>query len=309
MLTKPARRRGFTLIEILVVISLIAVLAALSVGALFRVRAAQQTSNTEGTLGKLDTLMMARWSAVLTKAKNPPPEVISYCDGDKERAVSVWTYAVLKNEFPVSFAELVAININGANLEPRTVFTKGVKAKAIVASLKDTEESAALFYAAIMDTGTAGTANTLEGLQQQVATTPSGLTVFNDNWGREIVFIRHATNAEIQGPPHSKPSAGGFKNPLDPRGLLLTNAWANRVNAAKGLMGNMVTGFQSTPPPDKFILLQVNTITGFQTENFIPTLISAGPDKDFGTALGGAAGDSGNDNLLSYRRREGTRRD
>ena len=289
MLTKPARRRGFTLIEILVVISLIAVLAALSVGALFRVRAAQQTSNTEGTLGKLDTLMMARWSAILTNAKTPPPEVILLCDGDKDRAVSLWTYAVLKNEFPESYAELTLainnpININGAKLQPRAVFKK-VQTTAPSASL--TEQSAALFYAAIMDTGTRGTSNSLEGLQQQVATTANGLSVFNDNWGREIVFIRAASNAEIKDPPFSKPSANGSSNPLDPRKLLISWTNATSRNQALTALG----------------------LSGFVNENFIPTLVSAGPDKDFGTYLGGATGDSGNDNLLSYRRREGTRRD
>ena len=296
MLTKPARRRGFTLIEILVVISLIAVLAALSVGALFRVRAAQQTSNTEGTLGKLDTLLMARWSAVLVNAKTPPDGVIAFCDGDKERAVSLWTYAVLKNEFPVSYAELTAITNIGTTLQPRAVFKK-VQTTAPSASL--TEQSAALFYAAIMDTGTRGTANSLEGLQQQVATTTNGLSVFNDNWGIPIVFIRDASNAEIQAAPHSKPSAKGSYNPLDPR--LLLQGWTKESTAASaiGLPGNK-----------------------FQIVNFIPTLVSAGPDKvfsnqalanptapDFSTFLGGAAGDSSNDNLLSYRRREGTRRD
>ena len=286
MLTKPARRRGFTLIEILVVISLIAVLAALSVGALFRVRAAQQTSNTEGTLGKLDTLLMARWSAVLVNAKTPPDGVIAFCDGDKERAVSLWTYAVLKNEFPVSYAELTTISINGATLQPRAVFKK-VQTTTPSASL--TEQSAALFYAAIMDTGTRGTANSLEGLQQQVDTA-NGLSVFKDNWGIPIVFIRDASNAEIQAPPHSKPSASGSSNPLDPRKLLINWTNAANKNAAATALG--LSG-------------------GFVNSNFIPTLVSAGPDKDFGTApyLGGAAGDSSNDNLLSYRRREGTRRD
>ena len=159
MLTKPARRRGFTLIEILVVISLIAVLAALSVGALFRVRAAQQTNNTEGTLGKLDTLLMARWSAVLVNAKNPPDLLIAYCDGDKERAVSLYTYAILKNEFPQSYAEVADITVGGVSLKKRAVFNKVT----LTTAANVNEESAALLYASLMETGTRGTANSTEG--------------------------------------------------------------------------------------------------------------------------------------------------
>ena len=289
MLTKPARRRGFTLIEILVVISLIAVLAALSVGALFRVRAAQQTSNTEGTLGKLDTLMMARWSAILVTAKTPPDSVIAFCDGDKDRAVSLWTYAMLKNEFPQNYAEVADITVGGATLRKRAVFNKVT----MTATTDVNEQSAGLFYAAIMETGNRGTANSLEGLQQQVATSDKGLSVFNDNWGVPIAFIRNATNAEIQAAPHSKPSTVS-SNPLDPRGLLIVRA-GNNWTAANRTAAITALGLANPP--------------GFMNANFIPTLVSAGPDKDFGTYLGGAAGDAGNDNLLSYRRREGTRRD
>lgn len=210
-----------------------------------------------------------------------PPVLVDFCDSDKDRATALWTYMVLKNEFPQSYAEVAPITINGTTLlQPRKVFQKVTT----TATTNTNEQSAALFYTAIMETGNRGSSNSADGLEQQKSTTASGLSVFVDSWGTPIVFMREAQNTEIQAAPYSKKTAADTSNPLDPRALLLN--WTNATNIA------LVNAANISP----FI---------FTNRNFVPTLISAGPDKDYGTGIGLTTGDAATDNLLSYRRREG----
>ena len=320
----PRPRRGFSLIEVLVVISIIGVLAAISAGAMFRLRAAQVTSNTEGTLSKLHGLMMTRWSAVLDGSKKTvPADLVARCGDDKERAASVWAYATLKNEFPTTFTEATtAIDLGGGViLKPRGIF-KSVStnngATYIATQTPSAEQqSAALLYVAITQGGNQGNAAGSDGSNQQVGSTdvidtapmspkPTvSLPVYKDGWGTHIAFIRNATGGEIGAAPYMKansikvpngappPATIDFtvKNPLDPMGRLLVrtgNPWAVTV-PTNGYRATMLTGLG---------------LADFTNENFLPTLVSFGANKKPGTLLGGD--DGGDDNLLSYRlRREG----
>lgn len=305
--TAPRPRRGFTLIEILVVIAIIGILTAISAGALFRLRAAQTVNNTEGTLSKLHGLLNTRWGAVLSQSKSTiPSELIVRCGDDKERAAAVWAYANLKNEFPMTFAEATtAINLGGGvGLEPRGIFKKFALANPGITLAE--EQSAALFYIGITQGGNGGNAAGSDGSNQQVGTLAGGASVYKDGWGNPIAFVRNATGGEIGGasflrattiqvpngspPPVTVPFV--VKNPLDPTGRLLVragNPWA--VTAP-------TNGYRTT-------MFTALGLTDFTNENFLPTLVSAGPNKKFGVYLDFAADDSA-DNLLSYRlRREG----
>ncbi len=218
----PRPRRGFSLIEVLVVISIIGVLAAISAGAMFRLRAAQTASNTEGTLSKLHGLMMDRWHASLDRAKKTvPSDLVDRCGGDKERAVAIWTYAVLKNDFPTTFAEANAkIDLGGnAVLQPLGIFKPISKpTTAYLATQTPTvqQQSAALFYAAITQGSGGGSAAGLEGSNQQVGKTDVvdtaataqnaniPLSVYKDGWGTPVLFVRHASGGELNAPPYAR---------------------------------------------------------------------------------------------------------
>ena len=316
----PRPRRGFSLIEVLVVIAIIGILAAMSAGAMFRLRAAQTTSNTEGTLSKLHGLMATRWSAVLDGAKKTVPvDLIDRCGGDKERAGSVWAYASLKNEFPTTFLEATtAIDLGGGvKLQPRGIF-KAVSTNngaTYIATQTPTAEqqSAALFYVAITQGGNQGNAAGSDGSNQQVggtdvvdtaAMSPKpvvSLPVYKDGWGTHVIFVRNASFGEIGAAPYMKANAvplqgGGtltVKNPLDPMGRLLVrtgNPWASTA-PTNGYRTTMLTGLG---------------LADFTNENFLPTLVSAGANKQFGTQYFDVVADDSADNLLSYRlRREG----
>src|SRR5260370_29357924 len=63
-------RFGFTLIEVLVVITIIAIIAGMSMGVYFRVRKAQVQSASETTVNKLASNLDQQWKAVLDNAKD-----------------------------------------------------------------------------------------------------------------------------------------------------------------------------------------------------------------------------------------------
>ncbi len=329
--TAPRPRRGFTLIEILVVISIIGILTAISAGALFRLRAAQTVNNTEGTLSKLHGLMMTRWSGVADQAKKDVPQsLVDRCGGDRERATAIWTYATLKNEFPMSFLEAKAtINFGpGAVLQPRKIFAAAANAT-YTPALTPEEEAATLLYVGNTASGNKGNVAGTDGSNQQTGNTSpdgKGAPVYKDGWGIPIVFIRHATGNEINGTPYSranKVNLGGtstnVNNMLDPRGLIsewptpLVNPWlALRTLDPSGVLTNaaylkqeLERGLTTVAAPTGVpIRFQFQTIKA--DTNAVPTLVSAGPNKTTGTdALNFTADDSA-DNLLSFRlRREG----
>ncbi len=63
----PVRRRGFTLIEVLVVITIIGIIAGLGLGALFQAQEVARRSRTKGLIARLHTQMASRWDSYRTR--------------------------------------------------------------------------------------------------------------------------------------------------------------------------------------------------------------------------------------------------
>lgn len=315
MTTAPARRRGFTLVELLVVVALLAVLAAISAGAFFRVQAAERVRATEATLSKLQTGINRKWSAVLDTAKDTiPAEIVTFAGGDKDRARVIWTYMRLKNEFPTTFQEARnSVTIPGYyELKPRSVF---VQPLLIDKSLPDlplpqtpedaAKQSAACLYLTLTATASRGEAMDLDGLNQQTGTVtfpgavPDSLPVFVDAWGKPIAFFRMAFPNEVQGPPYTRAGAK-FMDPCDPLGKLVTagGTWSPNTLATfwTVITRNHVGVVPPLPggPPATYQFPPAGAI-----QNWVATTISIGPDEEWSNFFDG-------DNLVGYRiRREG----
>src|SRR5262249_47702093 len=107
-----ARRRGaFTLVELLVVLSIIAILIALSAAATLRFLGVQPATDTRTQLQRLDSTLRTQWSAVADQARKEPipadirPAIEAIAGGDTERTRVIWVKLRLKQAFPTSFAE------------------------------------------------------------------------------------------------------------------------------------------------------------------------------------------------------------
>jgi prepilin-type N-terminal cleavage/methylation domain-containing protein len=121
-------RAGFTAIEILIVVAIIALLMSIAAGALIRVKAASERTATETTLTKLASILDRHWKAVIDAAKKeydglPTPikqNLITLADNQAntpttpkphprrdDRARLLYVKYRLKQEFPASFDEAI----------------------------------------------------------------------------------------------------------------------------------------------------------------------------------------------------------
>src|SRR5262245_17865561 len=103
------RRVGFTLMELLVVVGIIVVLAALAATATFKLLDTQRQSNTEALLRKVDHGLQQMWSKVVeeARAETPSPSVMALAGGDLPRARVMWIKFRLVEAFPMSFTEIL----------------------------------------------------------------------------------------------------------------------------------------------------------------------------------------------------------
>src|SRR5262249_28069863 len=101
------QRTGFTLVELLIVIGIIVVLAALTLSATMQVIGTQYKNNSEQTVKKVALGVQKQWDIVVSTAKNEriPPGVISLAGGDERRARVLWIKLRLKQEFPMTYTE------------------------------------------------------------------------------------------------------------------------------------------------------------------------------------------------------------
>jgi prepilin-type N-terminal cleavage/methylation domain-containing protein len=296
------RRPGFTLVELLVVIAIMATLSAVAVGALFRIRSAQDKSNTEATLSKLDTKLNQKLKAISEKVRDfrnnktsHYTTAMSMSGENPEIAQAILMYAYTKNELPMTFAEAKA---------PTVIGPLSIPASPIFAALPvgtgTPEESAICIYLALSTTGN-------EGLEQQIGEVPTlpGQKCYLDQYGQPICFNRLAyggDNGELDNPPFVKaPIATNTFDPFYPKP---TNTVGYR---------NLNTDFGAANTTTLWNAVRLNTPAWANIpaaypgpRNHVSTLISGGLNKGLSEPAGVFTGD----NIVSYRlRKEGQKGD
>ena len=271
-LEHSGQRRGFSLLEMLAVVAIMGVLMAIAIGAFYRIRGNETVRMTEATLRKINTALDRRWSAVIDKAAEDartgaiPQDVMSYADDDKERARVIWTYMLLKNEFPTTIAEAKTdITFTGSPLKARAIFVNQLTTAATPEL-----ESATCLYISLTQSGNRGETMATDGISIEDFGTARA---FTDSWGKPIAFSRMTFAPEVDNSPYLKQNVPSH-DPIDPNGYLTTyttNWTAARCNAfwtamAQNHLG-VVSGTSALIP---------STYTTSAAKNWVPSAFSAG---------------------------------
>jgi prepilin-type N-terminal cleavage/methylation domain-containing protein len=283
-------RFGFTLVEILVVIAIIGILAALTSAGVFVTIGIQQRRNTVNTIQVLDKILHNRWNETINKAKQetPSPQVMALAGGDNARARVLWAKVRLVEAFPQTYAEL-------SPTDPKTIVNYYVPVKDQKTHFKKYQslafgktggpnESAACLLMALKTLGADGVA--IDD-QLKYAITEDGTNKINmliDSWGRPLRFTRFDISLPATANPAQSGKALNFADPVDPEGSLLNLSWypsplrAQYESGAVGGVPGVVFPFHviaRVPPPP---------VQSAQAFYVIPTIASNGKDGTAGNA-------------------------
>jgi prepilin-type N-terminal cleavage/methylation domain-containing protein len=308
---RPLARRGFTLTELLVVISIIVILAALAAGAAFRLAGSQQEKNTNLAVLKISDLLDQQWQAVIDQARiESIPTAVSNMAQDAagnnnpRRARAIYIKLRLMQEFPQTFNE--ALN-NPLGAKP----TYAKLLSGLAASGDPFEWGACLYMALGQNRRGAGVNLDTSIANTEAIDTPNwpGLKTFVDAWGTPIVFYRSPTNnPELN--PLTKVVLGPNNDAQDPEGTLSDAGW---ILAGAGPSPNYLAFYNQIHPLPYGLTPTAASLTTRGSYYLVPVVSSFGPNKRSGLAdffmtpatTPSAEVGADNDNIYSYRHRLG----
>jgi prepilin-type N-terminal cleavage/methylation domain-containing protein len=332
-LSQARRRTGFSLVELLVVVGIITVLAALVTAGVGRYKVAQQVKATETALTKIRLGFDQQWKATLDQVRDDgrkqpspqsvPQEVWDWCLGDRDRTTALWGYVKLRLEFPQTFEEarnpvvLVdpANRVNPVIVQPKHTFAQ-VPDDAPTTLAQYRLQSAILLYLIMSERGGRGMTFSSDDVAngdvdyKDAKGNAYKFKVFKDSWGQPICFERFTTSPDA----NLKPYAKEF-NPrdtvltidsLDPMYKLgdvvhwdvnLKTVAESAVVSGKpaGVMPPLPPGGATSYTPPNFYTFPTVVPGTYLGQNRMYALISFGPDKKMD------ANPLSGDDLYSYR--------
>lgn len=291
--SRIARRGGFTLIELMIVITIIVALMALMASAVLKFIQVQQESNTQSTLDRTQSQLGRAWSKVKDAAyKEPiPPTVALWLQSSPSPATSLagsdanatgrmrvlYVKLKMRQAFPMNFNEVFNIGVPaGYPLLPLPAYATYLAKLGIGGSTAATapyESSACLLMALQRGVSGAGIdpSQLMSGGAAGSYPAPLGnLPYLNDAWGRPIFFTR-APAGSLALNTNPWPSGGqpGANDPGDPQGYLQTPGWASIPGS------NPPT---PTPQGALFVALTQQQLAGANSSyKLAPMVASAGP--------------------------------
>jgi prepilin-type N-terminal cleavage/methylation domain-containing protein len=317
-------RSAFTMIELLVVVSIIGLLLAITVGTVFRVRSSSQARDTEALVSKVNSGLDEQMKAAVDQARddfiNPSSaaanplnsaywsNVMNLAGGDMDRAKVLYVKMKVLREFPENFTEALTPAYNNYGVPPKPSYVSMLAGINAGPSPDTTLEGAVMLYMALQQTrrGMSFKAQDVAGNNGIGTINVRGkdFSVFMDVWGNPIRFVRWPTQGKIQtvspqlyaefnSPPYARPTdAKGnplSMDPLDPS-----------QNNAVRYLGTIYSGNPSwgSTAQGQFA---ANLIQGepWVIQNLNPFVYSAGKDEIIGTG----------DDIYGFRLRKSERGD
>jgi prepilin-type N-terminal cleavage/methylation domain-containing protein len=287
-------RTGFTMIELLVVMAIIGLLAALTAGAVMRYLSTQKGNNTETTIAKIDSEFKKQWQKVVDQARiDPIPagiDSIYGCNGDVNLARVIYIKLKLMQQFPMSFAEVLNPSPNMLPPEPAYVHYLKDEYKAPPKSPALPYESSACLLMALQLDRSRMSLNTDFIGSDSIKTTPTGLPYLADAWEQPLAFYRWPTaNSEVNQLNKSTTAMTTVKRDAqDPEGKLMDPNW--RYDPVSGNLTLGATQFVKTihdltSDPNNKIPLPTNPnlmVANPTSVYVVPVIASPGTNKKLG---------------------------
>lgn len=302
------QRAGFTLVELLVVVTIIIILSGLITAGVFRYLDTQMWANTQNKVASIHGVLTTQWNQVISDAdkESVPPSVLSFAGNDQKRARVILRKIRLTEAFPMSAKEITSPQIYGyfPGLKSKYIpgYNKELASYGGTLNLPDPtipfSDSSSCLYLALRRART-GTEVDMENLARDINS--DGVKEFVDDWGNPIAFFRFPVGDNQNNPLRSaNPAVAGSKaskycDPLDPDGKLIQyppppNTW----NTYRPQFESLFHKISITPgqPPAYYT---------------VPVVVSAGADGDFGLAAGSmqVTGTGADDNIYSFNFRAG----
>jgi len=241
MKTRKQTRPAFTLLEMLVVISIIGLLAALSLSAVFRLQESARETNTNTGLRKIhigldqqvkaarDTIAKetpSAWVANLTSSIDSNGSIVE----DKTRAKALHMILRMRQEFPQTYAEARALAGDTA-YGPKQIYTTAIGTGNSTPDL----EAAALLFVVLSQNRGGITFNVEEsGRTEVIDVGGKQVRVLMDEYGTPFCLRRWATDNEmnmlpadeLNQPPFvtEKQKLSGNRDLADPEGRFRNGA-------------------------------------------------------------------------------------
>jgi prepilin-type N-terminal cleavage/methylation domain-containing protein len=192
------RRRGFSLLELLIVITILALLATLGFSASMKLMLAQQRKNTQDTVLKVGEGIRQQWEAAFAAANDVadtqiPSGIVSMGGGDMRKARVLYRKYYLRREFPTSLSEATSPKF----LAPKPGYAGA--ASSLQGVLTPDEEAGVCLYLILMQTrrGNRFDVDTALSSRDLSDKTQSGvsLSTYNvkmvvDDWGYPLRLYR-----------------------------------------------------------------------------------------------------------------------
>lgn len=277
------RRSGFTLIEILVVMVIIAILVGLGIGLLGSAGQQARIAQTQATLKHLDAIISQRTESFrtanlskivdsfITFFKNAN-SMATISPQDRKAIEILVRKNLYKQLFPMKPADLYGMDGNSGTWDDAPNAT----------SIDNTWTAAELlFWSMTQGTAYGLSPVTTDGIPSNaIATSPnnSNRRIFVDGWGNPIEFYRWPTRLISGNPTTARILIPGLpsptnKDPDDPLKVISNTSMSNKFATTFSMSNGMST-----------LMMQPFTSAAYHDLNVYhtPLLVSPGPDGDSG---------------------------